>query len=174
MTAPDRQEPTPMADSFSSLQAPEVEWAPVLSETLHIKDLANDLFRQHHFVEALDEYEEALRICPKQETLILAVLHANLAACYAKLDQHDQVIASCTEALQHSPVYEKALYRRAAAYEHNSTAASLTAALEDYTKLQNLPNVSPEASARCSVKLAQLPLLISQTEANERVQAMGT
>ncbi|KAJ7646907.1 hypothetical protein FB45DRAFT_183762 [Roridomyces roridus] len=78
---------------------------------------------------------------------VRAVLHANMGACYVKLDDHKQAVEACTQALLDDPNYIKALQRRAASNEKINTWSSLTAAQEDYTTLLKLlPPSSPQTT----------------------------
>ncbi|KAI0094636.1 hypothetical protein BDY19DRAFT_988455 [Irpex rosettiformis] len=92
-----------------------------------------------------DDERSKQELDPEETTLLPAecakarsVLSANIAAVHFKLDEHSEVVAACTEALQDDPGYIKALQRRAASNEVLDTWASLTSAQEDYTKLLTL------------------------------------
>jgi len=75
-----------------------------------------------------------------------AVLNANIGACHVKLNDHQQAVEACTQALLDDPNYVKALQRRAVSNEKLNTWSSLTAVQEDYTTLLNiLPSTSPQA-----------------------------
>ncbi|KAN0100786.1 hypothetical protein V8E55_000770 [Tylopilus felleus] len=69
---------------------------------------------------------------------VRAVLHANIAACLLKLEDHKGVVDACSQALSDDPHYVKALQRRAASNEKIGTWSSLTSAQEDYKLLLEL------------------------------------
>ncbi|KAF5368341.1 hypothetical protein D9758_002423 [Tetrapyrgos nigripes] len=64
---------------------------------------------------------------------IRAVLNANIAACYVKLNDHKAAVEACTEALHDDPHYIKALQRRAASNNKLDTWSSLTSAQEGHS-----------------------------------------
>ncbi|TRM61480.1 hypothetical protein BD626DRAFT_78567 [Schizophyllum amplum] len=70
--------------------------------------------------------EELRHDCAKAR----AVLKANIGACYVKMGDHKQAVASCTEALADDPSYVKALQRRASSNEAINTWSSLSSASE--------------------------------------------
>ncbi|THU94843.1 hypothetical protein K435DRAFT_667588 [Dendrothele bispora CBS 962.96] len=75
-----------------------------------------------------------------------AVLNANIAACYVKLNDHKAAVDACTQALLDDPQYIKALQRRASSNDKLDTWSSLTAVQEDYNALLKLvPSSSNEA-----------------------------
>lgn len=55
-----------------------------MSETdqaLEVKAKGNELFKQKKFQDAISLYEEALSLCPSDQTQHVAALHHNIAAC---------------------------------------------------------------------------------------------
>ena len=50
-----------------------------------MKEEANIEFMNFRFDEALDLYEEAIRLCPPEEKKDLAIFHNNRGFCYTKL-----------------------------------------------------------------------------------------
>lgn len=74
--------------------------------------------------EAIAMYQKAIDACPENKTLELATYYQNKAAAYEQLKKWSTVITDCTKALEYNVKYEKALFRRARAYE----------SLKDYEK----------------------------------------
>ena len=85
------------------------------------------MFKGSNFRHAAARYQKALTHASKffdlsaeEETEIRAVklsLHLNLAQCYIKMENWDQVIRNCDEALAIDGASAKAFFRRATAYE---------------------------------------------------------
>jgi tetratricopeptide (TPR) repeat protein len=80
---------------------------------------------------------------------IIAACMSNRAACYTKLQRHEDVVSDCTFAIQYKPTYLKALQRRADSCEHlaNKAIASnesveasgkLQMAVDDFHKVVEL------------------------------------
>jgi stress-induced-phosphoprotein 1 len=82
-----------------------------------LKTEGNDLFKAARFEEAIEKYTEALEACAdKTSELALTILN-NRAACYKQVGNHSGVVMDCSMVLEHQPKNEKALLRRALAYE---------------------------------------------------------
>ncbi|KAH9898055.1 hypothetical protein C8Q73DRAFT_683540 [Cubamyces lactineus] len=111
---------------------------------------------------------EAARECAKAR----AILNANIAACFVKLNDNKEVVAACSEALKDDPGYVKALQRRAAANEQIGSWSSLSSAQEDYKKLlELLPSRSPELVA-IRRSLAALPPHIEAAQKRETTEML--
>ena len=79
------------------------------------KEEGNEWFKSGEFKKAKISYTKAL----EQENIgqeDKAILFMNRAACALKLDEFQQCVDDCTDALNINPTLEKALYRRAEAY----------------------------------------------------------
>ena len=79
--------------------------------------------------EALSTYEHALTLTPAKGS-DRALLHANRAACFLKEHKVSDAIRECSSALEAEPNYERALVRRARAFE---MAGKLDLACQDLT-----------------------------------------
>ncbi|KAI8819490.1 import receptor [Fimicolochytrium jonesii] len=88
------------------------------------KTLGNKYYGEKKYQEAIDLYSQAIVLQPD------AVFYSNRAACYANLNDYDNVINDCTEALKLDNQYLKALNRRAQAYESQEKWSE---SLNDYT-----------------------------------------
>merc|ERR1719231_556012 len=105
------------------------------------KEEGTELFKGGNFRPAAARYHKALThaskffdLSPDDENEVKAVklsLYLNLAQCYIKLENFDNVIRNCDEALSIEPNNAKALFRRATAYE---TKKDWDRALEDLKK----------------------------------------
>jgi len=110
---------------------------PVLSEdALHFASQAeelrlsgDELFAQGKLREALSTYEHALTLTPAKGS-DRALLHANRAACFLKEHKVSDAIREGSSALEAEPNYERALVRRARAFE---MAGKLDLACQDLT-----------------------------------------
>ncbi|KAL1914341.1 uncharacterized protein VTP21DRAFT_8980 [Calcarisporiella thermophila] len=89
-----------------------------------LKTRGNAKFGAKQYSEAITFYSKAIEFHPDP------VYYGNRAACYANLEEHDNVIADCNEALRMDPSYVKALNRRAQAYEKSGQSEK---ALHDFT-----------------------------------------
>jgi hypothetical protein len=91
------------------------------------KEEGTELFKGGNWKPACARYHKALSHCSKFFDLskedeeevrqMKLTLYLNIASCYIKLAQWDQVFRNCEDALNIDPVNVKALFRRASAYE---------------------------------------------------------
>jgi tetratricopeptide (TPR) repeat protein len=107
----------------------------VLAETDALKVRGNDLFKSNKFDDALVEYQKALETCPESSKNIIAILYANMAACYIQLKDYEKTVQYCTDALNLDASHEKARTRRSVANEQINTLTSLQAACDDLNVL---------------------------------------
>jgi len=111
-----------------------------LAVASEIRSRANESFKEQRYLEALEEYDEAIQeldftttsedMDERRNSSKLTCL-LNTAACCLKLQDYDRVIADCSIVLSSQPDTLKALYRRGAAYFHKN---QLQEAKEDLTK----------------------------------------
>ncbi|XP_065078805.1 tetratricopeptide repeat protein 1 isoform X2 [Ochlerotatus camptorhynchus] len=126
-----------------------------------LKAQGNDLFKQGEFEKSAKVYTEALRVCPVEYSAERSILYANRAAAKTKLNFKPSAIDDCTKAIEHNPMYLKALLRRATLYEE---ADKLDESLEDFKKILELDPANVEAKA------AQTRLPPKIEERNERLK----
>lgn len=126
-----------------------------------LKAQGNDLFKQGEYDKSANMYTAALRICPVEYTAERSILYANRAAAKTKLNFKPSAIDDCTKAIEHNPLYLKALLRRATLYEE---ADKLDESLEDFKKILELDPGNVEAKA------AQTRLPPKIQERNERLK----
>merc|ERR1711991_508653 len=115
------------------------------------KEEGTELFKGGNYRPAAARYHKALThaskffdLSPDDEKEVKAVklsLYLNLAQCYIKLENYDNVIRNCDEALSLEPKNAKALFRRAFAYE---TKKDWDRALDD---LKNAAESNPDDMA---------------------------
>lgn len=80
-----------------------------------LQEKGKNLVQKRRFKEAIEVYDKCLVDCPKN-----AVLFANKAQCYLKLNQPQDAAANCNEALKldlDRTTYVKVLYRRGMAFK---------------------------------------------------------
>ncbi|KAG5175470.1 hypothetical protein JKP88DRAFT_203585 [Tribonema minus] len=84
-----------------------------------MKEQGNTYYLAKQYLDAADCYTLALEFCPDDEgeRENKAVYFSNRAACHLRLEDFQQVVNDCTEALTIKPKYVKALLRRAEAHE---------------------------------------------------------
>ena len=98
---------TRLSDVLSS----RLKWAE------EMKEAGNTFFKEQNFSEAFEKYSEALQKSPKSATEERSRYYCNRAACSMHSEDWRSVEKDCTEALQLTPKYEKALIRRLKACE---------------------------------------------------------
>ncbi|KAK6461634.1 hypothetical protein DFJ63DRAFT_186262 [Scheffersomyces coipomensis] len=93
-------------DIVNNLSGDEKEvWA------LALKEDGNNEFKNKKFENAIAFYSAALQL------KIDPIFYSNRSACYAALNDHQNVIADTTEAIKLKPDYTKCVLRRATSYE---------------------------------------------------------
>lgn len=124
---------TAVASNGVKKTAPEVGKVKELSlfdQAVKHKESGNDRFKSGKYDEAIEFYNQAIDICPKEKSTDLSQFYQNRAAAYEQLKKWEAVAADCTEALKLNPKYIKALHRRARAYD---SLKELELCLEDVT-----------------------------------------
>jgi import receptor subunit TOM70 len=98
--------PTLTEDVISKLSdAEKEEWA------MQLKEDGNNEFKNKEYKRAIEFYSAALDL--KHDP----IYYSNRSACYAALEDHDNVIKDTTEAIKMKPDYTKCILRRATSYE---------------------------------------------------------
>ncbi|TYZ61166.1 hypothetical protein PybrP1_012382 [[Pythium] brassicae (nom. inval.)] len=116
------------------------------------KELGNEVFAQGKYLDAIDCYSTALKLCPDDADYAYnrAVYFSNRAACLIRLGRPEEAIDDCTQAIELSPTYVKALVRRAEAYEKLDR---LDEALRDYDAVLKIDaTIRPVVAAHARVK----------------------
>eukprot|EP01118_Nematostelium_gracile_P018746 TRINITY_DN8453_c0_g1_i1.p1 TRINITY_DN8453_c0_g1~~TRINITY_DN8453_c0_g1_i1.p1 ORF type:complete len:487 (-),score=134.49 TRINITY_DN8453_c0_g1_i1:87-1547(-) len=90
-------------------ETPELDMNVDQSETLKVR--ANNAFGEGKFNLAIELYDKAISLNP-----VNAILYANRAFAYTKLEQFGAAIMDATRAIDLDPTYAKAYYRRGSAY----------------------------------------------------------
>lgn len=110
-------------------------------ESDSLKQKGNEEFKNENFMESVNIYTSALRVCPLSYTNDRSILYSNRSASKIKLDYKESALEDCTKALELNPEYAKALLRRAKLYE---SMDKLDESLNDYKKLQTLDESNSE------------------------------
>lgn len=87
------------------LDAEKEEWA------MQLKEDGNNEFKNKAYKRAIEFYSAALDL--KHDP----IYYSNRSACYAALEDHENVIKDTTEAIKMKPDYTKCILRRATSYE---------------------------------------------------------
>ncbi|KAF4029681.1 Tetratricopeptide repeat [Phytophthora infestans] len=90
------------------------------------KELGNKFFSRGSYLDAIECYTTALKLCPPMRSTRII---GNRAACLMRLGRTEESVDDCTQAVTLSPTYVKALLRRAEAFEKLD---KLEEALADY------------------------------------------
>ncbi|XP_073003409.1 protein CLMP1 [Typha latifolia] len=90
----------------------------LLKRAHELKEEGNRLFQSKDYAGALQQYDLALKLTPRNHP-DRAVFHSNRAACLMQMRpvDHEAVAAECSLALQAQPRFPRALLRRARAFE---------------------------------------------------------
>jgi len=83
-----------------------------------LKEEGNKRFQGRDYVGALEQYEQALNLIPRNHP-DRAIFHSNQVACLMQMRpiQHESVVNECTLALEVHPRFNRTLFRRARASE---------------------------------------------------------
>lgn len=100
-----------------------------------LKAEGNAHFEQKSYMPAAEAYGKALEVCPCNETQLLVILHANLAAANLKMENFGLTITGAKTAIDLDPTYAKSYYRRA---EANMVLMHYAEALQDFKKVTEL------------------------------------
>lgn len=76
-----------------------------------LKGEGNAHFKSAEYTEAIDKYSEALKLCPVVHKNDRAILYGNRAAAYKYLEQREEAISDCSQAVELNPDYLKAYAR---------------------------------------------------------------
>ncbi|XP_071946844.1 tetratricopeptide repeat protein 1-like [Antedon mediterranea] len=126
----------------------------------------NTLFKNSEYLEACDVYTTALELCPLNFKKERSIMYSNRAACKLRLEQLEDAISDCTEALILNPLYMRALLRRAQSYELNE---KLDEALADYQKALEMDPGCHDARSACM----RLPDKIKERNEKLKEEMMG-
>lgn len=135
-------------------------------EALELKEQGNNEFKEQKYLECVDTYTKALRICPLQFSNDRSVLYANRAAAKAKLERKQSALDDCTKAVELNDKYTKAFLRRAKLYEEID---KLDESLADYQKILELePGQKDALQAQY-----RLPPLINERNEKLKTEMLG-
>eukprot|EP01135_Chromosphaera_perkinsii_P007707 Nk52_evm1s962 gene=Nk52_evmTU1s962 len=133
-----------------------------LEKAQALKNEGNRLFNAKQYAGAIEKYNAAISMNAASGSE-LAKFYGNRAACYAKLEKHQEVVRDCTLSLKQDNDYVKARQRRGHAYE---VAGDYEKALEDYAVAGMK---SPTADIQESVE--RILKVIGLQKAKEQIKA---
>ncbi|KAK9461692.1 uncharacterized protein V1516DRAFT_249569 [Lipomyces oligophaga] len=145
----------------------------LVSESGVLRQQGNDLFNQADYQSALAKYEQALKTCPKYLSEPRSIIYANIGACFLKLDNLQECVKSCTQALKLDPTYVKALMRRATANDSIGSWSALQSASEDYSAVINLSPSSSSTSKAATIAMAKLKPRLESAQKQETAEMLG-
>ncbi|KAI5063869.1 hypothetical protein GOP47_0020539 [Adiantum capillus-veneris] len=119
--------PTSAAAAIPTTEMPPASSASLKMEHLaavflhrarELKEEGNRRFQSKDYHGAMENYEQALRLTPRNHP-DRAVFHSNRAACLMQMKpvQYEAVVRECSLALEAHPCFGRALFRRARALE---------------------------------------------------------
>ncbi|KAF7806458.1 protein PHOX1-like [Senna tora] len=135
-----------------------------ISMAQELKDEGNKLFQKRDHEGAMQKYEKALKLLPRNH-IDVSCLRSNMAACYMQmgLSEYPRAIHECNLALEVTPKYSKALLKRARCYE---ALNRLDLSLRDVSAvLKKEPNnvMALEVSERVKAALEEKGLKVVDT-----------
>jgi len=131
-----------------------------------LKKSGNEFFLSGEYQPAIENYEDALAVCPLSYTSERSILFSNAAACHHRLEDKDKAIEYCTKALELNSTYLKARVRRAQLYEDTD---KLDEALEDYKIVLEQDPDHNNARAACAI----LPGRIQERNEKLKTEMLG-
>ncbi|KAF0430123.1 TPR-like protein [Gigaspora margarita] len=150
----------------------------LVEEANQYKAVGNALFSKKNYSEAIANYKKALDTCPIERVEEHAIYWGNIGLCEIKLGKYVEAVDACTKALNNSPKYTKALYRRVQANLKIGTLTALKNAREDYVVLNtnaiHQSSLTTEEKKQISVSLASLPAQILKAEKHEKIGESGS
>ncbi|XP_017770063.1 PREDICTED: tetratricopeptide repeat protein 1 [Nicrophorus vespilloides] len=135
-------------------------------ESLELKGKGNDLFKQENYLESIENYTSALRICPLKYPKDRAIFYSNRAASKIKVERTKSAIDDCSKSIELAPDYLKAYLRRAKVYE---STEKLDESLADWKKILELDAGNHEARAACM----RLPPMINERNEKLKTEMLG-
>jgi tetratricopeptide (TPR) repeat protein len=145
----------------------------ILAETDALKVGGNELFKSNKFDDALVEYQKALETCPESSKNVMAILYANMAACYIQLKDYEKTVQYCTDALNLDASHEKARTRRSVANEQINTLTSLQAACDDLNVLIADRQAAAKDVKELSKRLSSLEPRLQSMQKKETDKVIG-
>ncbi|KAJ3112252.1 Ubiquitin-protein ligase E3B [Phlyctochytrium bullatum] len=142
---------------------------PSLEEAVKIKEDGNALFKAKDWDGAMLRYQDALLVCPEDESSERAKLLSNIGACYLEKESWEDVVKVCTEALEYDPSFLRPRIRRAKANMRLENSAALSSALEDW---QEVAKVDP-SNSEAQKAIRKLPAEIQTRQEREKEEALG-
>lgn len=113
---------------------------------LSLKADGNASFKAGQYLDAMESYTEALKICSLSYSAERSVLYSNRGATWARMEKKKLAIKDCTKAIELNPSYLKPLLKRASLYRETK---NLDDALKDYQHVLELDPSIGEARHAC-------------------------
>ncbi|KAL3321056.1 cytochrome c oxidase subunit 1 [Cichlidogyrus casuarinus] len=136
------------------------------SESLDLKEEANQLFSKAEYESAIKIYTDSLNICPVKFKDERSVLYGNRAACHKMLNEKELAIKDCSTALELKPAYIKCLIRRGELYE---SLERYSEALDDFKKVLELDPSNRQATIMCCT----LPPKVQEKQEQMKQEMIG-
>ncbi|KAI9488301.1 hypothetical protein BDB00DRAFT_772717 [Zychaea mexicana] len=146
---------------YESVDYTSKELERLIAEATEYKKKGNECFAHGDYEKAIQEYEQALTVCP------VASLTSKQQSKYT--DARDMA----TSALELDPSYTKVILRRAQANEKLGSYTSLSDALKDYEQLSEQVKLDNYTKRECARAKQQLPGLIKEQMEKEKDEMMG-
>jgi len=132
------------------------------AQASELKAQGNSSHTNGQFLEAIDSYTQALRLCPLEDKKDRSIMYSNRAASKIQLLNYKKsALEDCSKAVELNPDYVRAYLRRAKLYEETE---KLDESLEDYKKVLEFDPGNKDALNAST----RLPPLIN--ERNEKMK----
>lgn len=135
-------------------------------EAADLKNQGNTEHKSGKYLEAIDNYTKALRLCPLENQTERSVLYSNRAASKIQLNYKKPAVNDCCRALELNPSYVRAYLRRAKLYEDLD---NLDKSLADYEKVLEFDLGNHEAKAA----IIKLKPLINERNEKLKTEMLG-
>ena len=96
-----------------SIKEDEFEEEFNFEKALKLKEIGKKLFFERKYLESSEKFEESLAFCPPEEVSDKVKLLSNLSICMMKLEQYQNAVGYCNDALELDENWSKARYNRA-------------------------------------------------------------
>ncbi|KAI9288683.1 hypothetical protein BC943DRAFT_273371 [Umbelopsis sp. AD052] len=156
----DNQEYATDDEFYDSHEYSTEELERMLREANDFKIAGNEHFAKGQYDEAIGKYEDALFACPERNT-------------EERANKYTEAKGTCSKAIELSPTYSKAIFRRAQAGEKIASYSALTEALKDYQSVRELPDITDFTRKECLKAEQRLPSMIKDQGEKEKEEMMG-
>ncbi|XP_045475217.1 tetratricopeptide repeat protein 1 [Harmonia axyridis] len=153
-----------LKESEKELNEEEIEKRKLNS--FELKKQGNEEYKNGKYLESIETYTEALKICPTKYNSERSILYGNRAASKIMVCRKKSAIEDCTKSIELNDGYLRAYLRRAKLYEEED---KLDESLEDFKKVVGIDPGCKEALSA----LQRLPPKIQERNDKLKEEMLG-